>query len=93
MYSFILVNGLVHIVLFHVIRPLKPFLTTSLMIIRLIIIITTQKNITKAIKIDLLNHISNRDTIKICMFKCRGKIFTRELIFTTYHKKNLIMFM
>lgn len=53
----------------------------------------TKKNITTAMKIDLLNHISNRDTIKICMFKCRGKIFTRELIFTTYHKKNLIMFM
>lgn len=62
--------------------------TLALMIIRLMIIITTQKkNITTAIKINLLNHISNRDTIKICMFKCRGKIFTRELIFTTYHKK------
>lgn len=62
--------------------------TLALMIIRLMIIITTQKkNITIAIKINLLNHISNRDTIKICMFKCRGKIFTSELIFTTYHKK------
>lgn len=63
--------------------------TLALMIIRLmIIIITTQKkkNISTAIKINLLNHISNRDTIKYACLNIEENIHKRIDIYNLSQK-------